>query len=72
MDSPPQILDQIAVTDDISELGLERGQVGTIIATVRPGLYDVEFSDPKGRVYAACPLRSDQILILRYQPLRVR
>jgi hypothetical protein len=45
-----------------------RGQVGTIVERLSPGLYEVEFSDDQGRTYACLPLRADQLLKLHHEP----
>ena len=48
--------------------GLLRGQVGTVVETLAPGVYEVEFSDDQGHAYAQLALREDQLLVLRYRP----
>ena len=66
--SPIQLLDVVALTSDLSESGLVRGQVGTIVEVLGSGTYEVEFSDDDGRTYAQLPLREEQLLVLRYRP----
>ncbi len=65
---PVQLLDVIALTADLQESGLRRGQVGTVVEVLEPGIYEVEFSDDEGRTYAQVPLRADQLLVLHYNP----
>ena len=66
-----QLLDVIALTQDVPERGLARGQVGTVVETLAPDVYEVEFSDDDGRTYASLALRADHLLVLHYRPLEV-
>ena len=61
-------LDVVALTKDIPEGGLLRGQVGTVVETLGPDMFEVEFLDNEGRTYATLPLNSSQLLVLHYQP----
>ena len=65
------ILDVVALTEDLPEAspGLYRGQVGTVVEVLEPGVFEVEFSDDEGRAYAFVALRPDQLLVLRYEPV---
>jgi hypothetical protein len=65
-----QLLDVVALTADLPDKGLLRGQVGTIVETLAPGVFEVEFSDDQGRTYAQLALREHQLLVLHYQPQR--
>jgi hypothetical protein len=60
-------LDVIALTIDLPEQGLVRGQVGTIMLVLAPGMYEVEFSDEEGRTYAELALKGDQLMTLHYR-----
>jgi hypothetical protein len=42
------ILDVVALTEDLPERGLYRGQVGTVVESLAPGVFEVEFSDDEG------------------------
>jgi hypothetical protein len=66
-----QLLDVVALTDNMPERGLLRGQVGTVVETLAPDVFEVEFCDDNGRTYAMLSLRADQLLVLRYRPLQV-
>ena len=68
IENDPQLLDVVALMADVSEHGLLRGQVGTVVEVLASERYDVEFCDDEGRTYALVPLRADQLLILRYNP----
>jgi hypothetical protein len=48
---PPKLLDVVALLEDLSSHNLMRGQVGTIVETVAPDVFDVEFSDDDGPTY---------------------
>ncbi|MEH1891235.1 MAG: DUF4926 domain-containing protein [Nostoc sp.] len=48
-----KLLDVVALTEDLPELGLHRGQVGTIVEAYEPGVFEVEFSDLTGKAYAS-------------------
>lgn len=62
------ILDVVALTEDLPERGLYRGQVGTVVEALVPDVFEVEFSDKEGRAYALTPLSASQLLILHYEP----
>jgi hypothetical protein len=61
-----EMLSVVALLEDRPADGLRRGQVGTIVESLAPGVYEVEFSDDLGRTYATAALRSDQVLKLHY------
>ncbi len=63
-----QLLDVVALTADLPDKGLLRGQVGTIVETLAPGVFEVEFSDDQGRAYAQLAIKEHQLLVLHYQP----
>lgn len=63
-----RVLDVVALTEDISDRGLLRGQVGTVVESLDQGVFEVEFVDNDGKTYAMLPLKSSQLLVLHYQP----
>ena len=63
-----EMLSVVALLEDVPERGLLRGQVGTVIESLGPGVYEVEFSDDSGRTYASLALRSDQLMRLYHEP----
>ena len=67
MDNELKLLDVVALTEDLSEEGLQRGQVGTIVEELAPDVYEVEFSDNTGRAYAMLALHAEQLLALHYE-----
>jgi hypothetical protein len=64
-----ELLDVVALTTDVPERGLVRGQVGTIVELLKPGVYEVEFCDNDGRTYAMLPLNEEQLMVLHHQPV---
>ncbi|MBX3330858.1 MAG: DUF4926 domain-containing protein [Nitrospira sp.] len=63
-----RVLDVVALTKDIPDRGLLRGQVGTVVESLDQGVFEVEFVDNVGKTYAMLPLKSSQLLVLHYQP----
>jgi hypothetical protein len=70
--TPPKdnirLLDVVALTADLPERGLLRGQVGTVVEALAPGVFEVEFSDDRGHTYAQVALRDSKLMVLHYQP----
>ncbi|MBI3694006.1 MAG: DUF4926 domain-containing protein [Acidobacteria bacterium] len=64
------LLSVVALLLDLPERGLVRGQVGTVVETLAPGVFEVEFSDEEGRTYASLALRAEQLMALHHQPQR--
>ena len=56
----------VALLEDVPERGLRRGQVGTVVEPLAPGVFEVEFSDNRGRTYATLALRADQLIVLHH------
>jgi len=64
-----QLLDVVALTVDLPEYNLWRGQVGTVVEILANGdAFEVEFSDRNGRTYESIGLRVNQIMVLRFEP----
>ena len=66
-----RLLDVVALTVDLPDLGLSRGQVGTVVELLDGDAFEVEFSDDDGRTYATLALRPHQFLILHHRPTMV-
>ncbi len=62
------LLDVVALTEDLPKHGLLRGQVGTVVEELAPGVFEVEFSDDEGRTYASVAVAAARMMVLRYQP----
>ncbi len=69
MKSDIQLLDAVALIQDLPERGLSRGQVGTVVEELAPGVFEVEFSDEQGRAYAMAALSAEDLMVLHYEPL---
>lgn len=63
-----QLLDVVALTQNLPDSGLARGQVGTVVEELAPGVFEVEFSDNEGRTYAMAALKAEQLMVLHYEP----
>lgn len=64
------MLSVVALLEDLPEEGLLRGQVGTVVEGLGPGVYEVEFNDDAGQTYASLALRSEQLMTLHHEPSR--
>jgi hypothetical protein len=63
-----EMLSVVALLEDLPEEGLVRGQVGTVVESWAPGVYEVEFCDDNGRAYAMVALNSAQLMRLHHAP----
>lgn len=60
----------VALTVNLPEYNLWRGQVGTVVEILANGsAFEVEFSDRDGRTYESLGLRPDQIMVLHHEPI---
>ena len=59
--------DVVAILEDQPSHGLVRGQVGTVVETLAPGIFEVEFSGNDGRTYASLALKASQLLVLHHK-----
>jgi Domain of unknown function (DUF4926) len=64
-----KLLDTVALLENIPDLSLYRGQVGTIVEVYEPEVFEVEFVDIQGHTYALETLNSQQLILLHHQPL---
>jgi hypothetical protein len=62
-----KVLDVVALTEDVPEHGLRRGEVGTVVDRWKDGVFEVEFSDDTGEAYAFAALRAGQLLPLYHR-----
>lgn len=70
IDSNIELFNVVALTADLPEYNLWRGQVGTVVEILGDGkAFEVEFSDRNGRTYESLGLRSDQIVLLHFEPI---
>lgn len=65
-----KLLDVVALTVNLPEFNLSRGQVGTVVEILADGeAFEVEFSDRTGRTYESLGLRPEQIMVLHFEPV---
>jgi hypothetical protein len=64
-----KLLDTVALLEDIPELNLQRGQVGTIVEVYEPQAFEIEFVDFQGHTYALETLNASQLILLHHQSL---
>ncbi len=57
------------VTTPLRVYDLYRGQVGTVVESLAPDVFEVEFSDNEGRTYASLALEAEQLLVLPHEPV---
>jgi hypothetical protein len=63
-----KLLDVVALTEDLPQKGLRRGQVGTIVELLAPRVYEVEFSDLDGKTYATAAVPEKLLIRLLHDP----
>ena len=63
-----QLLDTVALSEDLPAYGLRKGQVGTLVEELEQGVFEVEFADTDGRAYAMLALSDKQLLQLHHTP----
>jgi len=62
-----ELLDVVALTEDLDSEGLRRGEVGTVVEQWKDGVFEVEFSDNTGKAYAFAALRPEQMIKLHFR-----
>lgn len=62
-----ELLDTVALVQDIPDRDLSLGEVGTVVELLAPDVFEVEFSDDEGETYAEFALRNDQLIVLHNQ-----
>ena len=67
MSNQIHLLDVVALTEDLRERALVRGQVGTVVEALAPGVFEVEFSDDSGRMYASAAIEAQRLIVLHYE-----
>lgn len=69
MNTAINILDVVALTKELPDQGLYRGQVGTVVQDLAPDVFEFEFSDDDGRTFATLGLRAGQLMVLHHRPV---
>ena len=65
MSTEMRLLDVVALTIDLPDHNLHRGEVGTVIECHTDDAFEVEFVARDGYTYALVTLRSSQLISLR-------
>ena len=60
-----RLLDVVALTTDVSDCNLSRGEIGAVVECHSGDAFEVEFVAQDGYTYALVTIRSDQLLPLR-------
>ena len=63
-----RLLDVVALVEGVPSQRLVRGQVGTVVELLAPGVYEVEVSNNEGRTYACASLQGEQLMVLHHEP----
>ena len=63
-----KLLDVVALTTDVPQHNLQRGEIGAVVESYGDGAYEVEFVARDGHTYALVTLRADQLIALREKP----
>lgn len=64
MNNPINEIDVVALTQDLPELGLNKGKTGTIVDISESGIFLVEFSNENGEMIALESLKREQITLM--------
>jgi hypothetical protein len=68
-----KLLDVVALTQDVPEHNLKRGEVGTVVEILANGeAFEVEFSDDNGQMYKCLSFPESQLRVLRQESVRTR
>ena len=63
-----KLLDVVALTEDLPEKGLTKGQVGTIVEQLAPDVFEIEFSGLDGKTYAMAAVPANRLIRLIHEP----
>ena len=65
-----KLLDVVALTQDVPEHNLKRGEIGTVVEILANGeAYEVEFSDDNGQMYKGLSFRASQLRVIHQEPI---
>ena len=67
------LLDVVALTEDVPEHNLKRGEVGTVVEILSDGdAFEVEFSDDNGQMYKCLSFLASQLQVVLNEPQKER
>jgi hypothetical protein len=61
------LLDVVALTENLHSEGLRRGEVGTVVESWGDGVFEVEFSDDTGKAYAFAAVPAEKLMKLYFR-----
>jgi hypothetical protein len=64
-----ELLAEVALLRDLPDLGLARGQVGTVVEMLASDAAEVEFLDNEGKTYATAAIQGVDLVRLHRSPL---
>ena len=65
-----KLLDVVALTEDVSEHNLKRGEVGTVVEILSKGeAFEIEFSDDNGQMYKCLSFPASQLRVIHHEPI---
>lgn len=62
-----KLLDTVALIKDVPEKGLLKGQVGAIVEQWDEGVFEVEFTDRKGKDSTFFVAKMEDLILLRFE-----
>ena len=62
-----KLLDVVALLKEIPGKKLTKGQVGTIVESLDEGVYEVEFTDKKGKTITSLALKTQDMMLLHFE-----
>ncbi len=66
-----KLLDIVALTRDVPEHNLKRGEVGTVVEILSDGdTFEVEFSDDNGQMYKCTSFFESQLTLVQNRPIK--
>ena len=67
-----KLLDAVALTQDVPEHNLKRGDIGTVVEILSNGeTYEVEFSDDNGQMSKCLSFPASQLKVVDHEPINV-
>lgn len=67
-----KLLDVVALTQDVPEHNLKRGEVGTVVEILANGeAFEVEFSDDNGQMYKCLSFPASQLKVIHQERIRM-
>ena len=67
-----KLLDIVALTQDVPERNLKRGDIGTVVEILSNGeAYEVEFSNGNGQMYKSLSFLASQLRVLPHEPIKM-